>query len=77
MDWKNNINSVVFQCAIASFRFYSALIISPADVLDGAMITLAIYTLNFIHPGVLLRGGSSTNLAEDEEKLPKTSTITL
>lgn len=26
------------------------------DVLDGAMIVLAIYTLNFAHPGVLLAG---------------------
>jgi len=25
------------------------------NVLDGAMVTLAIYTLNFAHPGVLLR----------------------
>lgn len=24
------------------------------DVLDGAMVTLAIYTLNFAHPGFLL-----------------------
>jgi hypothetical protein len=24
------------------------------DVLDGAMIILAIYTLNFLHPGYLL-----------------------
>ena len=24
------------------------------DVLDGAMIVLAIYTLNFVHPGVFL-----------------------
>lgn len=28
---------------------------SPLDVLDGAMIVLAIYTLNFFHPGFLLR----------------------
>ena len=25
-----------------------------ADVLDGAMITLAMYTMNFAHPGLLL-----------------------
>ncbi|KIM85171.1 hypothetical protein PILCRDRAFT_817160 [Piloderma croceum F 1598] len=47
------------------------------NVLDGAMITLAIYTLNFVHPGVFLHGGSSTNLVEDKEKLPQTSTVTL
>ncbi len=27
------------------------------DVLDGGMITLATYTLNFLHPGTLLGGG--------------------
>jgi hypothetical protein len=26
-----------------------------ADVLDGAMVTLAMYTFNFFHPGWLLR----------------------
>ena len=25
-----------------------------SDVLDGAMITLAMYTMNFAHPGLLL-----------------------
>ncbi|GBE77975.1 Sphingoid long-chain base transporter RSB1 [Sparassis crispa] len=27
------------------------------DILDGAMVTLSLYTLNFFHPGVLLRLG--------------------
>jgi hypothetical protein len=35
------------------FQFYSN-IIKIVDVLDGAMIVLAIYTLNFVHPGVFL-----------------------
>jgi len=29
------------------------------NVLDGAMVTLAIYTLNIAHPGLLLFGGAS------------------
>jgi hypothetical protein len=28
---------------------------SPSDVLDGAMIVLTIYTMNFVHPGMFLR----------------------
>jgi hypothetical protein len=30
-------------------------LIAPVDVLDGAMIVLAMYTLNVLHPGLLLR----------------------
>ena len=30
--------------------------ISLTDVLDGGMVTLAIYTLNLAHPGRLLQG---------------------
>ena len=46
-----------------SVRFLSQLFVnqtendcSPhlSDVLDGAMITLAMYTMNFAHPGLLL-----------------------
>ena len=47
------------------------------DVLDGAMIMLAIYTLNFIHPGIFLYGGSSTNIVKGNEKLSIASTTTL
>jgi len=44
------------------------------DVLDGAMVTMAIYTLNFTHPGFLLRDSlsdarsSHPSLVPDEEK---------
>jgi hypothetical protein len=38
----------------ASFSFPSDAVLTfwaaPADVLDGAMVVLAIYTLNIIHP---------------------------
>ena len=33
----------------------SALLTDNSDVMDGAMIILATYCLNFIHPGFLLR----------------------
>ena len=67
-----------------SVRFLSQLfvnklkmIFSPSlsDVLDGAMITLAMYTMNFAHPGLLLgrvkglpkiqSGGSSNSNIEE------------
>jgi len=38
------------------------------NVLDGGMITLAMYTLNLIHPGIFLHGGSSDHLAEGKKK---------
>jgi len=39
------------------------------NVLDGAMVTLAIYTLNFAHPGMLL--GTGSGLADlDQESTP-------
>jgi len=41
------------------------------NVLDGAMVTLAIYTLNFAHPGVLLR-----DIYNADTKLPSSSTKT-
>lgn len=31
------------------------------DVLDGAMIVLATFTMNFLHPGFLLGNGSTWN----------------
>ncbi len=41
--------------SVRSVIEYSNLILTVlSDVLDGAMIVLAIYTLNFFHPGVLL-----------------------
>lgn len=41
------------------------------DVFDGAMITLAIYTLNFFHPGFLLNGPPSEGVAESREMTAK------
>ena len=42
------------------------------DVLDGAMVTLAIYAFNFTHPGRLL-GSNSTNKLNSETSLPAAS----
>jgi hypothetical protein len=53
MEWENNINRVVFQC-VQLLTLWFFLLIPFLDVLDGAMIVLAIYTMNFAHPGVLL-----------------------
>lgn len=39
---------------------------ATTDVLDGAMVVLAIYTLNFIHPGYFVYKPESAR--RDEEK---------
>ena len=45
------------------------------DVLDGAMVTLAIFTLNFFHPGFLLgrREPSADPAMKELETPPSTS----
>jgi hypothetical protein len=62
LERKNNFDPGVLQCVGAN----QLLGCSPnlkfsTDVLDGAMVTLAIYTLNFAHPGVLLRDFGNIN----------------
>jgi hypothetical protein len=71
------------QLKFSSVRFLSQLFVnqtendffSLSDVLDGAMITLAMYTMNFAHPGLLLgrvkglpktrsRGSSDSSIEE-------------
>ncbi|KAI0058666.1 RTA1-domain-containing protein [Artomyces pyxidatus] len=45
------------------------------DVLDGAMITLAMFTMNFCHPGYLLREGAGKLTAvEDGQQTPVNNT---
>ncbi|KAG2336302.1 hypothetical protein BDR05DRAFT_971134 [Suillus weaverae] len=50
------------------------------DWLDGAMVTLAIYTLNFFHPGIWLNKGDPTahpsQEAADEEATTQILMIT-
>jgi hypothetical protein len=36
------------------------------DVLDGGMVTIAIFTYNFFHPGPLLATSEEKRLAEKE-----------
>lgn len=38
------------------------------DVFDGAMVVLAIFTLNVCHPGVLLQGPDMLEADTDETK---------
>jgi len=40
------------------------------DWLDGGMITLAIFTINFLHPGVLLGHGRTWKAWKDQEDVP-------
>jgi hypothetical protein len=77
MDWANHFHPIVLQWVMSPHRFRSVLTIFATDVLDGAMITLAIYTLNFVHPGMFLYNISSVTLTHDEKKLPETSASTL
>jgi hypothetical protein len=42
------VSALVLSTRIEADRYIT-------DVFDGAMIVLAMYTLNFFHPGVLLR----------------------
>lgn len=52
--WSGRIytTQVYYSKHCALFAMVLGLLLS--DVLDGAMITLAMYTLNFLHPGRLL-----------------------
>lgn len=49
------------------------------DVLDGAMILLAIWTMNFLHPGYLLHhigGGHQESLrGNDVEQTPRETSL--
>ena len=44
-----------------------------SDVLDGAMITLAMYTMNFAHPGLLL--GRVKGLPKSRSKRSRDSNL--
>ena len=54
--WNGRIISTqVYFSGLDLTYLVNAILIILTDVLDGAMVTLAIYTLNFAHPGFLLR----------------------
>ena len=44
---------------------------SITDVLDGAMVTLAIYTFNFTHPGPRLGSEHGKRLSSDTGLVPE------
>jgi len=54
VERKDNFDPNLFQYVSAKLSLATILILLT-DVLDGAMVTLAIYTLNLAHPGFLLR----------------------
>jgi hypothetical protein len=54
VERKDNFNPNLFQYVGGKVSSATILILLT-DVLDGAMVTLAIYTLNLAHPGFLLR----------------------
>ncbi len=45
------------------------------DVLDGAMVVLAIYTLNFAHPGHLLDRDTGKSLAKKDRSSMELSIV--
>ena len=48
---------------------------SNADSFDGAMIVLATFTLNILHPGVLLRGYDRVEAETSEEKITSSTSV--
>jgi hypothetical protein len=56
MEWQGHRNAVGLQCVVCFYNFFfPSLIGYYADVFDGSMIVLAMYTLNLFHPGIYLR----------------------
>ena len=60
MEWQGHLDGVGLQYVVfvyyLSFPNLMVIIGNFADVFDGAMIVLAMYTLNLFHPGIYLRG---------------------
>ena len=58
MEWQGHLDAVGLQCVVIfyfSVRNVIVMIRDYADVFDGAMIVLAMYTLNIFHPRIYLR----------------------
>jgi hypothetical protein len=61
VEWAYHLHPSLFQYADAFSYIVTFLISSISiDVLDGAMVVLAMYTLNILHPGILLVNRSDT-----------------
>lgn len=57
MEWQGHLDAVDLQCVVIFFQLSLPNLISDlADVFDGTMIVLAMYTLNVFHPGIYLLG---------------------
>ena len=39
---------------------------NPLDALDGAMVTIAMYSMNIAHPGILLALSSNKQIDTDD-----------
>ena len=57
MERQGHLDAVGLQCVVFFLAFFSETYSGDyADVFDGTMIVLAMYTLNLFHPGIYLRG---------------------
>jgi hypothetical protein len=75
LEWEGHIHSSLFQCEKKNPLFAEDVSLmdpfSSIDVLDGGMVTLAMWTLNIFHPGLLLdlrakAGKRDVDLAEEK-----------
>jgi hypothetical protein len=73
MEWQDHLDAVALQCVVILSPPSSSIVVNVgvyyADVFDGAMITLAMLTLNVFHPGIYLRG--------DDHPSPTSSEVTV
>jgi hypothetical protein len=78
MEWKNHFDPALFQYVDVTVLYNFITLVIPffsTDVLDGAMVTLAFFTLNFAHPGLLL--DDSYNLRYNTALSPLTNSKTM
>lgn len=55
MEWADYRDANILQYVLVSTTCPSKLLTYTPDILDGMMIVLAMYTFNFMHPGMLLQ----------------------
>lgn len=59
MEWQGHLNAVALQCVVIYILLPGNIVLiigGYADVFDATMICLAMFTLNFFHPSIYLRG---------------------
>ncbi len=66
MEWRNHLHPSIFQyvSSLLSTLEYRAEF-NLEDVFDGAMVVLAIYIMNFAHPG-FLRGSEQAVISSED-----------